>query len=153
MSMASLAIVWNFFEKQWIKNHPQYHSGLSRALFPTTFLEIAVYRRFRASATQAKRRAAREKVKLCTPLTRAFDLLWLKRKIRVYSQSKSSVVYPGFSGVAQMPAGGDSIPGGHSWENLLGTVPPGFPNGLTQFQTKKYFSFSTPIFRARLMCT
>ena len=42
--MASLAIVWNFFEKQWTKNHPQYLSGLSRALFPTTFLEIAVYR-------------------------------------------------------------------------------------------------------------
>ena len=40
--MASLAIVWNFFEKQWIKNHPQYLSGLSRALIPTTFLEIAV---------------------------------------------------------------------------------------------------------------
>ena len=42
-SMASLAILWNFFEKQWTKNHPQYLSGLSRALFPTTFLEIAVY--------------------------------------------------------------------------------------------------------------
>ena len=37
---------WNFlpfFEKQWTKNHPQYLSRLSRALFPTTFLEIAVY--------------------------------------------------------------------------------------------------------------
>ena len=31
------------FEKQWTKNHPQYLSGLSRALFPTTFLEIAVF--------------------------------------------------------------------------------------------------------------
>ena len=31
--MASLAIVWNFFEKQWTKNHPQYLSGLSRAAF------------------------------------------------------------------------------------------------------------------------
>ena len=40
--MASLAIVWNFFEKQWTKNHPQYLSGLLRALFATTFLEIAV---------------------------------------------------------------------------------------------------------------
>ena len=45
--MASLAIVWNFFEKQWIKNHPQYHSGLSRALFPTTFLEIAVFQQLK----------------------------------------------------------------------------------------------------------
>ena len=38
-SMASLATLSNFFEKQWT----QYLSGLSRALFPTTFLEIAVY--------------------------------------------------------------------------------------------------------------
>ena len=30
-------------EEQWIQNHPQYLSGLSRALLPTTFLEIAVY--------------------------------------------------------------------------------------------------------------
>ena len=42
-SMASRAILWNFFEKQWTKNHPQYLSRLSRALFPTTFLETAVY--------------------------------------------------------------------------------------------------------------
>ena len=45
ISMASRgSILSNFFEEQWTKNHPQYHSGLSRALFPTTFLEIAVYR-------------------------------------------------------------------------------------------------------------
>ena len=42
-SMASRAIVSNFFEEQWTQNRPQYLSGLSRALFPTTFLEIAVY--------------------------------------------------------------------------------------------------------------
>ena len=42
--MAPSAIVWNFFEKQWTKNHPQCLSGLSRALFPTTFLEIAVFK-------------------------------------------------------------------------------------------------------------
>ena len=40
-SMASSAILWNFFEKQWTQNHPRYLLGLSRALFPT-FLEIAV---------------------------------------------------------------------------------------------------------------
>ena len=40
--MASRVILSNSFEKQWIQNHPQYLSGLSRALFPTTFLEIAV---------------------------------------------------------------------------------------------------------------
>ena len=43
MSMASRAILSNFFEEQWTQNHPKYLSGLSRALFPTTFLEIAVY--------------------------------------------------------------------------------------------------------------
>ena len=36
-------ILSNFFEKQRTQNHPQCLSGLSRALFPTTFLEIAVY--------------------------------------------------------------------------------------------------------------
>ena len=45
MSMASRAILSNFFEEQWTQNHPQYLSGLSRALFPTTFLEIAVYKK------------------------------------------------------------------------------------------------------------
>ena len=43
MSMASPAILSNFFVEEWTQNHPQYLSGLSRALFPTTFLEIAVY--------------------------------------------------------------------------------------------------------------
>ena len=42
-SMASRAILSNFFEKQLTQNHPQYLSGLSRAPYPTTFLEIAVY--------------------------------------------------------------------------------------------------------------
>ena len=44
MSMAFPAILSNFFVEEWTQNHPQYLSGLSRALFPTTFLEIAVYR-------------------------------------------------------------------------------------------------------------
>ena len=43
MSMASPAILSNFFEKKGTQNHPQYLSGLSRAIYPTTFLEIAVY--------------------------------------------------------------------------------------------------------------
>ena len=42
-STASYAILSNFFEEQWTQNHPQYLSWLSRTLFPTTFLEIAVY--------------------------------------------------------------------------------------------------------------
>ena len=45
-SVASRAILSNFFEEQYTQNHPQYLSGLSRALFQTTFLEIAVYLTF-----------------------------------------------------------------------------------------------------------
>ena len=44
MSMASRAIVSNFFEEQWTQNHPQYLSGLSRSLLSTIFLKIAVYK-------------------------------------------------------------------------------------------------------------
>ena len=39
---ASPAILLNFFEEQSTQNLPQYLSGLSRALFATTFREIAV---------------------------------------------------------------------------------------------------------------
>ena len=42
-SQTSRAILSDFFEEQCTQNHPKYLSGLSRALFPTTFLEIAVY--------------------------------------------------------------------------------------------------------------
>ena len=42
-STASCAILSNFFEERRTQNHPQYLSWLSRTLFPTTFLEIAVY--------------------------------------------------------------------------------------------------------------
>ena len=41
--MACRAILSKLFEEQWTLNHPQYLSGLSHALFPETFLEIAVY--------------------------------------------------------------------------------------------------------------
>ena len=50
--MASPAILSNFFEKQWTQNHPQYLSGLSRALYPTTFLEIAIWKRGKRVALQ-----------------------------------------------------------------------------------------------------
>ena len=36
-------ILLNFSEERWTQNHPQCLSGLLRALFPTTFLEIVVY--------------------------------------------------------------------------------------------------------------
>ena len=42
MFVASRSILSNFFEEKWPQNHPQCFSGLSCALFPTTFLEIAV---------------------------------------------------------------------------------------------------------------
>ena len=42
MSIASRAILSNFVEEQRTQNDPQYLSGLLRALFPTTILEIAV---------------------------------------------------------------------------------------------------------------
>ena len=38
-----LPILSNFCEKKRTQNHPQCLSGLSRALFPTAFLGIAVY--------------------------------------------------------------------------------------------------------------
>ena len=42
MSVASSAILSNFFEEQCTQNHPQYLSGLSHGLSLTTFLEITV---------------------------------------------------------------------------------------------------------------
>ena len=44
-SQTSCAILSNFFEEQCTQNHPRYLSGLSGALFPTTFLEIQLYTR------------------------------------------------------------------------------------------------------------
>ena len=43
--MASRAILSNFFKEQWTQNHSQNPSGLSCALFPTTFREIVVYKK------------------------------------------------------------------------------------------------------------
>ena len=60
MFMASPAILSNFFEKQWTQNHPQDFSGLSRALYPTTFLKIAVNGTLRRDA--AKTRLIEEQV-------------------------------------------------------------------------------------------
>ena len=43
MSMAFRAILSHSFEEQRTQNQPQYLSELSRAHFPTTFLEIVVF--------------------------------------------------------------------------------------------------------------
>ena len=42
--MVARAILSNFCEEQLNQNSPQYVSELSRALCPTTFLELAVYK-------------------------------------------------------------------------------------------------------------
>ena len=54
-SIFSHAILSNFFEEQRTQNYLQYLSGLSRALFPTTFLEIAVYTRTSITRTRITR--------------------------------------------------------------------------------------------------
>ena len=55
MSVASRAILSNFFGEQGRQNHPQYLWGLSRALFPTTFLETAVHGKQLMSTWSGKR--------------------------------------------------------------------------------------------------
>ena len=42
---ACRAILSNFVEELWTQYYPQCLSALSRALFPPTFLEIAVYKK------------------------------------------------------------------------------------------------------------
>ena len=54
-SMVSCAILSNFFEDKRTQNRPQYLSELSRALFPTTFLEIGVYNTFSISSRSGKK--------------------------------------------------------------------------------------------------
>ena len=54
-SMVSCAILSNFFEDKRTQNRPQYLSELSRALFPTTFLEIGVYNTFSISSRSRKK--------------------------------------------------------------------------------------------------
>ena len=54
-SVASRAILSNFFGEQGRQNHPQYLSGLSRVLFPTTSLETAVYGKQLMSTWSGKR--------------------------------------------------------------------------------------------------
>ena len=44
LSWPFMPILSNFSEEQWTQNYPQCLSGLSRPLFPTTFLKIAVDR-------------------------------------------------------------------------------------------------------------
>ena len=43
-SIVARAILSNFCEDQLTQNLPQYLSGLSRALYPTTSLELAVFK-------------------------------------------------------------------------------------------------------------
>ena len=59
-STASCAILSNFFEELRTQNRPQYLSGLSRALFSTTFLEIGLHNKFRISIRSRKKKKNRE---------------------------------------------------------------------------------------------
>ena len=76
--MASRAIFSNFFEEQSTQNHPQYLSGLSRALFPTTFLETAV------NTTEIPGELSREN--LISSHVKISPLLWLHDKSRLSHQ-------------------------------------------------------------------
>ena len=55
---ASRAILSNFVEELLTQYYPQYLSALSRALFPTTFLEIAVDRRRKTARADRRRRVS-----------------------------------------------------------------------------------------------
>ena len=81
MSVASRAILSNFFEEQGTQNYPQYLSGLSRALFPTTFLEIPVSRaqRFPREFFIKSSVFERNRVRLTNLVPRIF-LAWKARR-------------------------------------------------------------------------
>ena len=66
-SMVSCAILSNFFEDKRTQNRPQYLSELSRALFPTTFLEIGVYNTFSISSRSRKKNKAIVLYPFCSP--------------------------------------------------------------------------------------
>ena len=87
MSVASRTILSNFFEEQCPQSHPQYLSGLSRALFPTTFLEIAV------NTNETPGELSRE--------VKRSPLLWLHSKSTLSLKKKIEVEWFGISLVFQ----------------------------------------------------
>ena len=66
----------NFFEKQWTQYHPQNLSGLSHALFPTTFLEIAVNKKRSTSVTHANNQSMELHYKNKGPLSYSKSKRW-----------------------------------------------------------------------------
>ena len=62
-------ILSNFFEKKRTLNRPQCLSGLSRTLFPTTFLEIAVNTNRSTSVTRANNQSLERHYKNTGPLS------------------------------------------------------------------------------------
>ena len=66
----------NFFEKQWTQYHPQNLSGLSHALFPTTFLEIAVNKKRSTSVTHANNQSLELHYKNTGPLSYSKSKRW-----------------------------------------------------------------------------
>ena len=66
----------NFFEKQWTQNRPHNLSGLSHALFPTTFLEIAVNKKRSTSVTHANNQSLELHYKNTGPLSYSKSKRW-----------------------------------------------------------------------------
>ena len=96
MSVASRAIFSNFFEEQSTQNHPQYLSGLSRALFPTTFLEIAVYVRREEQYVQTLELLL---LLLFFSFLKSFSTYWLKIEPALLSHLALTFCHPSFEGV------------------------------------------------------
>ena len=66
----------NFFEKQWTQNRPHNLSGLSHALFPTSFLEIAVNKKRSTSVTHANNQSLELHYKNTGPLSYSKSKRW-----------------------------------------------------------------------------
>ena len=66
----------NFFEKQWTQNRPHNLSGLSHALFPTSFLEIAVNKKRSTSVTRANNQPLELHYKNTGPLSYSKSKRW-----------------------------------------------------------------------------
>ena len=69
-------MISNFFEKQWTQHRPQNLSGLSHALFPTTFLKIAVNTNRSTSVTHANNQSLELHYKNTGPLAYSKSKRW-----------------------------------------------------------------------------
>ena len=65
-------ILSNFFEKKKTQNHPQCLSGLSRALFPKTFLDFSCISKVGIATAAESWKHLLEKNNFCHPVTLAW---------------------------------------------------------------------------------